>query len=659
MALKFLRSCGVATVALVFLSLTLLLAGCGRGIVADTSSAQQTPGSSTTTPGGGDTTPTTPTISVSPASATLTSSGTQQFTASVTNESSTAVSWIVDGVAGGNSTTGSITANGLYTAPNASGTHTVSAASAADPQLTASATVTVTSPTPPPPTVSGVYTYKYDNGRTGLNANETKLTLAAVNDGANFGKLGTWTLDGSIYTQPLYVPGVSIGSGTYNVLYVCTENDSCYALNADVPGKVLWKRSFLTATASIGHGFTNGRTSIGDSVGITGTPVIDPGTNWMYVVARTTEGGNQVQRLHAIDITTGADTLSSTVINPVVTGTGMGSDGAGHVPFDTATQNQRPGLLLSNGIVYVTFASFSDNDPYHGWMMAYDATTLAFIDAYLDTPNGGGGGSWMAGAAPAGDSDGNVYFAAGNGRPDATALFDPPNDLPNSFMKLNMINGKLTLVDYFSPYNAKCLSADDLDLGSSGPTIIPDQFAGKSIIALGSKEGRAYLLDQNDLGKFQPGSDKQILSSVLFNTAACGQAGFDANAPLRVYGSPAYWNGNIYFGSAFGPLRQYNITTGKLVQTAVSAHLYPGNGQTGRGPLTVVSANGATDAIVWTAENDLNGKGWLRAYDATDVADQIYVTNYGGGDNFIIPMVFDGNLYVSGGATLYKYGLLH
>ena len=449
-----------------------------------------------------------------------------------------------------------------------------------------------------------------------------------MTNGANFGKLGTWTVDGSIYTQPLYVPAVSIGSGTYNVLYVGTENDSVYALNADVPGSVLWKRSFLTATASIGHGYTNGRTSIGSNVGITGTPVIDPGTNWMYVVARTTEGGNQVQRLHAIDIRTGADTLPSTVINPVVSGTGMGNDGAGHVPFDTATQNQRPGLLLSNGIVYVTFASFSDNDPYHGWVMAYDASTLDFIDAYLDTPNGGGGGSWMAGAAPAGDSDGNVYFAAGNGRPDATALFDPPNDLPNSFMKLKMINGKLTLVDYFAPYNAKCLSADDLDLGSSGPTIIPDQFAGYSIIALGSKEGRAYLLNQNDLGKFHAGSDSQILSSVLFNPAACGQAGFNANAPLRVYGSPAYWNGNIYFGSAFGPLRQYNITTGKLVQKAVSAHLYPGNGQTGRGPLTMVSANGTTDAIVWTAENDLNGKGWLRAYDATDVANQIYVTNY-------------------------------
>jgi hypothetical protein len=322
------------------------------------------------------------------------------------------------------------------------------------------------------------------------------------------------------------------------------------------------------------------------------------------------------------------------------------------------TQNQRPGLLLNNGIVFVTFASFSDNDPYHGWMMAYDATTLAFIDAYLDTPNGGGGGSWMAGAAPAGDSDGNVYFAAGNGRPDATAKFDPPYDLPNSFLKLKVMNGKLTLVDYFSPYNAQCLSADDLDLGSSGPTIIPDQFAGYNIIAIGSKEGRAYLLNQDDLGQFNAGSDKQILSSVLFNPAACGQAAFNANAPLRVYGSPAYWNGNIYFGSAFGPLRQYNITTGKLVQTALSAHLYPGNGQVGRGPLTIVSANGTTNAIVWTAENDLNGNGWLRAFDATDVGDQIYVTNYGPGDNFIIPTVINGNLYVSGHATLYKYGLL-
>lgn len=507
--------------------------------------------------------------------------------------------------------------------------------------------------------LSAVYTYKYDNGRTGLNQKETKLTTAAVTNGANFGKLGSWVLDGAIFTQPLFVPGVSIQNNTRNVLYVGTENDSVYALNADVPGSVLWKRSFLSATATIGKGFTGGRTALGDKVGITGTPVIDPARNWLYAVVRTTEGGNQVQRLHAIDITTGADVLPAALINPVESGTGAGNDGSGHVPFQALTQNQRPALLLDNGIVYVTFASFGDLDPYHGWIIAYDSASLNFIDAYNATPNGGGGGIWMSGAGPAGDSAGNVYLVTGNGRPDATALFDPPNDLPNSFLKLKVIGGKLTLVDYFSPYNAKCLSADDLDLASSGPTLIPDQFAGFSIIALGSKEGRAYLLDQDNLGKFHSGNDSQILSSVLFNSAACGQAGFNAAAPLRVYGSPAYWNGNIYFGSAFGPLRQYKITSGKLAQSAISAHLFPGSGQRGRGPLVIVSANGTSNAIVWTAENDLNGNGWLRAFDATNVAKALFSGNFGTGSNFIIPMVVNGNVYVSGNATLYKYGLLH
>ncbi len=630
----------------------------GRQLLQEQGGTGSTSSSGTTTDTGTGAGPAA-SISISPSSTTVTLSGTQQFTASVTGASSTTVSWAVNGVAGGSAATGTITSNGLYTA-STPGTYTVTATSASDASLVASAMVNVPNPPPPPPPppISGVYTYKYDNGRSGLNANESKLTVAAVTNGANFGKLGSWTVDGSIYTQPLYVPGVSINGVTYNVLYVGTENDSVYALNADVPGTVLWKRSFLTSTATIGHGYTGGRTSIGGDVGITGTPVIDPVTNWMYVVVRTTEGGNQVQRLHAIDITTGADVLNAAPINPVVSGTGSGNDGVGHVPFQPLTQNQRPALLLNNGVVYVTFASFSDYDPYHGWVIAFNAASLDFIDAYNATPNGGGGGSWMAGAGPAGDSDGNVYFATGNGRPDATALFDPPNDLPNSFLKLNVIGGKLTLVDYFSPYNAVCLSADDLDLGSSGPTLIPDQIAGTSVIALGSKEGRAYLLDQNHLGKFQSGSDSQILSSVLFNPAACGQAAFNASAPLRVYGSPAYWNGNIYFGSAFGPLRQYDITSGKLTQKALSTHLYPGNGQTGRGPLTIVSSNGTSNAIVWTAENDLNGNGWLRAFDATNVANQLYVTDFGAGGNFIIPMVIDGNVYVSGHATLYKYGLL-
>jgi len=321
-------------------------------------------------------------------------------------------------------------------------------------------------------------------------------------------------------------------------------------------------------------------------------------------------------------------------------------------------ENQRPALLLDNGVVYVAFGSFSDYDPYHGWVIAFDSSSLSFIDAYNVTPNGGGGGFWMAGAAPAGDGNGNVYMVSGNGRPDASALFDPPTDLPNSLVKLKVVSGKLTLVDYFSPYNDKCLSGDDLDLGSSGPTLIPDQFAGKNILALGSKEGRAYLLDQDDLGKFHSGSDSQILNSVLINATACGQSGFNPDAPLRIYGSPAYWNGFVYFGSAFGPLRQYDITSGKFSLTAVSSHLYPGSGQSGRGPLTIVSANGTSNAIVWTAENDLNGNGWLRAFDATNVASALYTSNYGPGSNFLIPMVVNGSVYVTGHGTVYKYGLL-
>ncbi len=508
-------------------------------------------------------------------------------------------------------------------------------------------------------TPSAVYTYMYDNGRTGLNSSETRLTLAAVTNGANFGKLGAWTLDGNIFTQPLYVPNVSINGGAHNVLYVGTENDSVYALNADVPGSVLWKHSFLTSSATIGKGFTGGRTALGSNIGVTGTPVIDPARNWMYVVARTTEGGNQIQRLHAIDITTGAEVLNNALINPVAPGTGAGTDGNGNVPFDALTESQRPALLLEGGVVFVSFASFGDLDPYHGWVIAYDSSSLNFIDAYDVTPNGGGGGFWMSGSGPAGDGNGNVYAATGNGRPDATALFDPPNDLPNSVVKLKVVGGKLTLVDYFAAYNAKCLSADDLDLGSSAPTLIPDVFAGHSILAIGSKEGRAYLLDQNNMGKFHSGSDSQILSSVLFNPTACGQSGFNAASPLRVYGSPAYWNGNIYFGSAFGPLRQYRITNATLVQTALSSHLYPGNGQSGRGPLTIVSSNGNSSGIVWTAENDLNGNGWLRAYDATNVAKALFTSNYGRGSNFVIPMAINGSVYVAGQGILYKYGLLH
>lgn len=510
----------------------------------------------------------------------------------------------------------------------------------------------------PAPVAAGVYTYMYNNGRTGANTSETQLTPANVK--AQFGLIGNWPLDGKSYTQPLFVPNLQINGGTHNVVYVGTENDSLYALDADTPGSVLWKRSFLTSTATIGQAYhltSDGRTSLGDNIGITGTPVIDPDKGWMYLVARTTEGGKQVQRIHAIDIHTGSDVMESPAISAESTGKGDGTAN-GTIIFDPLTHSQRPGLVLSNGVVYVSFASFSDYRPYHGWVIAFDASTLNFIDGYNSTPNGSGGGVWTSGAAPAADDAGNIYLATGNAMPYATGVFDPPTDMPQSILKLKVQGNQLSLVDYFSPRNAVCLTADDLDLGSGSPTLIPDPITGKNALTIASKEGRVYLMDSNNLGKFNASGDSQIMDSVLFNAlGACGSAGFDANAPWRVYGVTAYWNGSIYFGSAFGPLRKYDITTGKLKQTSLGTYTYAASGQTGRGPMTIVSSNGTTNGIVWTNENNLNGQGWLRAYDATNLANQLFASNYGAGSNFVAPTQINGRVYVVGKATLYMYGL--
>ena len=598
-----------------------------------------------------------PSVSVTPSSTTVQVGETAQFHAAVTGVPDTSVTWSVDGAAGGNSTVGTIGSSGLYTAPGTAGTHTIKAVSNSDAGLQDTATVNVVTSAPAP---SGYFTYKFDNGRTGLNAQETVLTPSNVNS-ATFGKKGSWSLDANINAQPLWVKGVSINGATRNVLYVATQNDSVYALDADRPGTVLWKRSFLTSTRTVGKAYelsSDGRTSLGDSVGITGTPVIDPASSRLYLVARTTEGGNQVQRLHAIDIRTGNDVVGPAVIQGTESGTGDGSSN-GVINFNPLTQNQRPGLLLSNGVVYITFAAFSDFRPYHGWVIAYSASNLGYIDAYAAVPDGSGGGIWQSGAAPAADGSGNVYVVSSNSMPWSTGIFNPPRNLSNSVIKLSLVNGQLTLTDYFAPYNTVCLTRTDLDLGSAGAMLVPGQINGKNVLAFGSKEGRAYLVDRGNMGKFQSGSDSQIIASVLFNSqGACGQSGFDASSPWRVYGSTAYWKGNLYFGSVFGPLRQYDISGGTFRQVALSSHVFPGSGQSGRGAMTVVSSNGDSNGIVWTAERDLNKQGWLRAYDANNVGRQLYVSNFGAGTSFVVPTVINGRVYVTGENVVYMYGLL-
>jgi len=435
-----------------------------------------------------------------------------------------------------------------------------------------------------------------------------------------------------------------------------------YALDADHAGSApVWQDNLVPAGRSWKQCDVENCTVCPD-VGITGTPVIDPQSNRIYVIAKTYENLQHIYRIHALDLRSGAEAVPAQVLQATVSGTGDGSAN-GTLAFNAFYENQRAGIVLSNGVLYMVFAAYSDNIPYHGWVIALNASDLSYIDSWVTTPNTDGAGIWQSGAAPSIDSDGNLYFGTANQMPFASGFPDIPTEIPNSVVKLKLVGTTLTVIDYFVPYNTQCLTNDDLDLGSSSPMLIPSPFAGHNMIAIGSKEGRAYLLDRDNMGKFHSGSDSQILSSVLFNPlGACGSSAFSASSPWRVYGAPAYWNGNIYFGSAFGPLRQYNISNATLQQVAIGTHTYAASGQNGRGPLTVVSANGTSDAIVWTAENDLNTngtEGWLRAYDATNVSKQLYVSNFGLGSNFVIPTVINGQVFVSGRSTLYVYGNLH
>ncbi len=354
-------------------------------------------------------------FTISPRTAVLTPNITQQFT---WTGDSPDVTFTVDGVPSGDATTGTVSATGLYTPPPAAGVHVV-AVTTADGTQTSSATVSVT-------THPGVFTHHNDNYRTGQNVAETVLTPASVTT-ATFGKLASFALDGYAQASPLYVSGVSIpGKGLRNVVYVATEHNSVYALDADeVSASPLWQVSFINPAAgvtTVPASDTGECCDIAPEIGITGTPVIDASTGTLYVVAKTKEvGGATVyrQRLHALDIATGAEKFGGPVIlQASVPGSGAGSQG-GVVPFDALHENQRPALLLSNGVVYIGFGGHGDVQPYHGWLLGYNATTLQQVMAFNTSPNAEGGGMWQANGGPAADAAGNIYFVTGNGHFDA------------------------------------------------------------------------------------------------------------------------------------------------------------------------------------------------------------------------------------------------
>lgn len=375
-----------------------------------------------------------------------------------------------------------------------------------------------------------VTTYHNDNSRRGLNDKETILTRANVNP-EQFGKLFSYKTDGYAYAQPLYLAGVNIpGRGAHNVVYVATEHDTIYAFDADSNQGMnklsLWQRSFIDPV----HGITTVAsradahcTDLAPEIGITGTPVIDTQTGTMYVVVRTKENGQFFQRLHALDVTTGAEKFGGpTVIGAKVQGTGDGSVN-GYVSFDPLLNNQRPGLLLVNGLVYIGWASHCDNGPYHGWVMTYDARTLQQNGVWNATPNAGLGGVWQAGAAPAADDEGNVYLATGNGGFDANV---GGTDSGDSVVKLGgPSQQQLPVLDYFTPHDQAVLDEQDADLGSGGPMLLPTQSPRaphRHLLTLGGKGGVVYLIDRDNMGQFNPDSDDQIVESLPASISLTG-----------------------------------------------------------------------------------------------------------------------------------------
>ncbi|MGA2430975.1 MAG: pyrrolo-quinoline quinone [Candidatus Acidiferrum sp.] len=506
-------------------------------------------------------------------------------------------------------------------------------------------------------TPAQLLTAQYDNARTGANLNETILTPANVN-AAQFGKLFTIKVDGDVYAQPLYLPGVDIpGKGKHNVLFVATENDSVYAFDADNPSAPLWHVNLANSAGGVTP-LSERDTScffIVPQVGITSTPVIDPKTGTLYVLARTKEHKGLLsadvfrQRLHALAITTGAEKFGGPVeIKASVKGTGSGQAG-GQVAFDPQRENPRAALLLVNGSVYLSWGSSCDVGPYHGWLMAYDANTLAQKAVFNTSPDATDSAIWQGDAGPAADKDGNVFVVTGNGEFDAATN---GRDFGDTVLKLSSRGQNFTLLDYFTPSNQAQLNDRDNDLGSSGPVLLPDQAgAHPHVLVAAGKEGKIYVIDRDRMGKFQPNDDSHAVQTIAASHGA--------------FGAMAYWNQNVFFIGSETRVEDFAVDHAQLKLKASGPTRFLDSGAT-----PVISANGSKDAIVWAASS----KNWneppgrpaiLYAYDAADVTRELFTTEQnsqrdrpGVALRFAMPAVINGKVFLGCKGQVDVYGLI-
>jgi len=497
-----------------------------------------------------------------------------------------------------------------------------------------------------------VATYHNDIARTGQQLAETVLTPANVN-AATFGKLAVYPVDGAVDAQPLFLASVPIAGGTHNVLYVATENASVYAFDADT-GATLWKTSTLAngETPSDDHRCSQ----ITPTIGVTATPVIDRtrGRNGtMYVVGMSKDGaGRYHQRIHALDIVTGAELLGGPMeIAASYPGTGAGSQN-GRVVFDPGQYAERASLLLLNGVVYTAWTSHCDFMPYTGWVIGYNASTLQQASVLNVTPNGQMGSIWMSGAGLASDGA-SIYFLDANGTFDVTL---DAQDMPihgnfgNGFLKLGTAPA-LAVTDYFQPSNTVQESNADEDLGSGGALVLPDLADANGAVrhlALGAgKNSVIYVVNRDSMGKFDSNAD-HIYQEIV------GQI----RGP--VFSMPAYFNRTVYFGAISDNIKAFTITNARLSTTA-SSQTPNTFGSPGATPS--ISANGATNGIVWASQNGTIAA--LHAYDASNLGRELYNSNqsgardqFGPGNKFITPTIANGKVYVGTKSGVGVFGLL-
>jgi hypothetical protein len=530
------------------------------------------------------------------------------------------------------------------------------------------------SPTPTPApsgTAQAVVTRYYDNMRSGVNSQESILNPTSVAV-TNFGKLFTLAVDGYVYGQPLYVPGLTIGQSAHNVVFVATENDTVYAFDADHGGAPLWSTSLLGSgeVALPCAGFTAADNldacGIAPTIGVTATPVISLANNAIYVEGRSGVAATDtyIHRLHALSLTTGAEMFGGPVtITASVPGTA--ADGvSGNVVFNPLRENSRPGLLLTNGVVYVSFSSLSDVTPYHGWLLGYNANTLQQVSWFATTPNGNEGGIW-ANNGPNADADGDIYLAVGNGTPSAT-----DNNYGQSYVRLTPGSGQLEPVDFFTTFNAAALNVFDSDVGSGGLLLLPNQTGTThtQMLVGAGKEGTIFLVDRTSMSKFNARGDQivQSVANAVGGDADCNANGTDGGQFCNFY-SPIFFNGNIYFSGVDDVIKAFSLQNGTLATTPVmessTSFSFPGAGLT-------ASANGTNGAILWALEwknpnTPTPNQGVLHAFNPANLSQEYWNSNMDSSRDALgpvthlnVPLVANGKVYVSGQSKITAYGVL-